>query len=75
MVLPRCWTTPSTLVSLPQMRTARECLAKAADMDRQAERCPTSVQSADYRSMAESWRAVARQAQWQDLADARIVGH
>ncbi len=48
------------------MRTADECLAKAADLERSAERCASVSAKADYRDMARRWRDVATQATWQD---------
>ncbi len=48
------------------MRSAKECLAKAAEMERQAAQCQTPALRADLISMAETWRHVALQALWQD---------
>jgi hypothetical protein len=47
------------------MRTEAECLAMATALERQAETCGASHETA-YRAMAETWRHVARQARWQD---------
>lgn len=51
------------------MRSAKQCLAKAAQMDRQADRCDAPELRADLLSMAETWRFVAQQALWQDSCD------
>lgn len=48
------------------MRSAKDCLAKAADMERQAALCDRPALRADLLSMADSWRQVAIQALWQD---------
>jgi hypothetical protein len=48
------------------MRTPDECLAIAAGFERQAGRCDTPTMNAEYRYLAESWRSLARQAEWQD---------
>ncbi len=49
-----------------RLRTADECLAKAADMERLAAESGASAWSADLRFMAKCWRDVAFQAGWQD---------
>ena len=51
------------------MRSARECLAKAAHIEREAGHCDTLKMRADMLSMAQSWREMARQALWQDSFD------
>ena len=51
------------------MRSAKECLAKAAYMERQAADCDMPRMRADLLSMAETWRHVAQQALWQDCFD------
>jgi hypothetical protein len=48
------------------MRTAGECLEKAAEMERIADACPMAAAATAYKGMAVSWRHVARQAAWQD---------
>lgn len=48
------------------MRNEEECLAKAAEMERQAQQCDGPAAIAEYRNMARRWRDVARQAAWQD---------
>lgn len=49
------------------MRSARECLAEAAEMERQASLCDSPSLRADLLSMARTWRYVAQQALWQDV--------
>jgi hypothetical protein len=51
------------------MRSAKECMAKAAYMEREAGHCDIPKVRADLLSMAESWRYVAQQALWQDCFD------
>jgi hypothetical protein len=48
------------------MRTAAECLAKAADMERLAETCDAGALKTSWLYMALCWRDVARMAAWQD---------
>jgi hypothetical protein len=48
------------------MRSAAECLVKAAEMEWQASQCDAPSLRADLLSMAETWRYVAGQALWQD---------
>ena len=48
------------------MRSAKDCLTKAADMERQAGLCHTPLLRTEFLAMAESWRLVAQQALWQD---------
>jgi hypothetical protein len=52
------------------MRSARECLARAIEMERQASLCDAPIVRADLLSMAETWRYVAQQALWQDIQGA-----
>jgi hypothetical protein len=52
------------------MRTVRECLDKAAEMDARAARLPEGA-AAEWLSMAEHWRVLALQASWQDHYNAR----
>ncbi len=51
------------------MRSAKECLAQAVSMERQADHCEIPKMRADLLSMAETWRQVAQQALWQDCFD------
>jgi hypothetical protein len=44
------------------MRTAGECLVKAAEMESVADDCPVSSIAAGYEKLAVSWRWIARQA-------------
>ncbi len=53
------------------MRTALECLAMAARMDGYASRAPSSALRGEWSSMALYWRALARQADWQDGLEAQ----
>ena len=48
------------------MFSARNCLARATEMERWAGACDTAALKADMLSMAESWRYLAQQALWQD---------
>ena len=48
------------------MRTAAECLIKAAEMERTADSCRVAEIATDYQSMAVHWQTVARTAAWQD---------
>jgi hypothetical protein len=48
------------------MRSAAECLLKAAEIEWQAGQCDAPSLRADLLSMALTWRYVARQALWQD---------
>lgn len=48
------------------MRSAKECLAMAADIERQAGLSGEPAYRAELLSMAESWRCLAKQALWQD---------
>jgi hypothetical protein len=50
------------------MRTEDECLAKAAEMERQAEQCGSAQVGAEFVYLAMWWRHVASQAAWQDAA-------
>jgi hypothetical protein len=51
------------------MRSAKECLAKAASMELEADHCDAPSLRADLLSMAQTWREVAQQALWQDRFD------
>jgi hypothetical protein len=48
------------------MRTAGQCLAKAAEMERVADSCPIAAIAADYEMLAVYWRILARRAARQD---------
>ena len=48
------------------MLSAKDCLARADDMERQAGSTGTDSLKADLMSMAETWRHLAQQALWQD---------
>lgn len=50
------------------MRTAEECLAKAADLEWRAGESDAPETSADFLYMAQCWRHVALQAAWQDAS-------
>ncbi len=57
------------------MRSAKECLAMAAGIERQAHRSDTLSYRADLLSMAETWRHLAQQALWQDFLGRRGPRH
>ena len=48
------------------MRTAEECLAKAAALTKLADECPIAEVRQQIIETAESWRALAVLAAWQD---------
>ena len=48
------------------MRTARECTAKAEQMERFAAREDGSRMTGEWLAMAAHWRALSHQATWQD---------
>lgn len=48
------------------VRTAKDCLLRAQDMEQQARLCPTPGHAAELISMASVWRQLAQQALWQD---------
>ena len=48
------------------MRSEGECLAMAAAMEHRAGTCGSPCHSAEFRSIARSWRDLADQAAWQD---------
>ena len=52
------------------MRSARDCLAKADEMDRQASQCDTPVLGDELITMAHTWRQLAVHALWQDRREA-----
>ena len=48
------------------MLNAKDCLARAREMERRAGSCGVASLSTDLLSMAETWRYLAQQALWQD---------
>jgi len=54
------------------MRTSNECRAKASEMERRAESCPTCQLEAEFLDLAKSWRRIASMAEWQDAPERRI---
>jgi hypothetical protein len=48
------------------MLNAKDCLARASEMERRAGACGSAILEADLLSMAETWRYLAQQALWQD---------
>lgn len=52
------------------MLNAKECLANAVEMERQAGLCDALDLRVDMLSMAETWRYLAQQALWQDALGA-----
>lgn len=55
------------------MFSARNCLARAIEMERWAGACDASAVRADMLAMAESWRYLAQQALWQDTFTVQTV--
>ncbi len=55
------------------MLSAKDCLARAAEMERSARSCDTKGLKADMMSMAETWRHLAQQALWQDSMAVQTV--
>jgi hypothetical protein len=51
------------------MRTASECLVKAAEMDRLSDDCPVAVDAAEFEELAVHWRGLARLAALPNKAD------
>jgi hypothetical protein len=59
----------------PLMRTASECLVKAAEMDQLSDDCPVAVMAAEYEELGVYWRGLARLAACPNealLADATV---
>lgn len=56
------------------MLDAKECLARASEMERRAGACGSVSLEADLLSMAETWRYLAQQALWQDSLIVRATG-
>jgi hypothetical protein len=54
------------------MRSAKECLAMAVDIERQASLSDEPPFRADLLAMAETWRHLAQQALWQDGQGRRV---
>lgn len=48
------------------MRSAGQCLIKAARMDWLSDRCPAPLEAASFEMMAQDWRKIARMAARQD---------
>jgi len=48
------------------MRTANQCMTKAAELRRLADACEAPALKADYLSMSRGWEDVAVEAAWQD---------
>jgi hypothetical protein len=48
------------------MRTAAQCLVKAAEMERLSDSCQTKADAGSYEMMAADWRGIARLAARQD---------
>lgn len=48
------------------MLNAKDCLARASEMEQQAGSCGAAGLKTDLLSMAETWRYLAQQALWQD---------
>lgn len=63
---------PSATEKRPTMLTAEQCLAHAIDCDRRALACDQENLSAEIRGMGETWRYIARQAEWQDAFTLRL---
>ena len=55
------------------MLDAKNCLARASEMERRAGSCGSASLQADLLSMAETWRHLAQQALWQDSFAAQTV--
>ena len=55
----------------PGMRTARECIAKAEQMERFAAQEREAEKTDEWLAMAVCWRQLSHQAIWQD----RYAGH
>jgi hypothetical protein len=53
------------------MRSAKDCLAKAIDMERRAGAC-AAAERAELLSMAHTWRNIAQQALWQDSCNLAV---
>jgi len=55
------------------MLSAKDCLARASDMERRAGSCGSANLETELLSMAETWRHLARQAAWQDSFAAQTL--
>ena len=55
------------------MLNAKDCLARANEMERKAGSCGAAGLKTDLLSMAETWRYLAQQALWQDLFTVQTV--
>ena len=55
------------------MLSAKDCLARASEMERRAGSCGSASLETDLLSMAETWRHLAQQALWQDSFAAQTI--
>ena len=55
------------------MRNAKDCLARASEMERQAGACDAGTLATELLSMAQTWRYLAQQALWQDAFTAQTL--
>ena len=55
------------------MREAKDCLARASEMERRAGACGAPNLEAELLSMAQTWRYLAQQALWQDAFIAQTL--
>jgi hypothetical protein len=51
------------------MRSKDQCLAKVAEMDRQARNCSVPTCHDSYAMLADGWRSMNVQADWQDALE------
>lgn len=55
------------------MRDAKDCLARASEMERRAGACGPGSLAMEVLSMAQTWRYLAQQALWQDAFAAQTL--
>ena len=55
------------------MRNAKDCLARAIEMERRAGACGAGCLATELLSMAQTWRYLAQQALWQDAFIAQTL--
>ena len=55
------------------MMTANQCRVRAADCDQRSADCAEPNLREELRQMGETWRYVARQAEWQDNHAANLA--
>lgn len=55
------------------MRDAKDCLARASEMERRAGACGAAGLATELLSMAQTWRYLAQQALWQDAFAAQTL--